>query len=141
MKKFLLAAAFGSTLLAAPAFAQDAPRGGGMFERLDANKDGVITRDEFTAEVATRFARLDTNKDGKVSDAEREAGRPAGMGGRAMGRGMSGDMTLADMQAQSAKRFDRIDSNHDGKIDQAERAAIMARMGNRQAPPTGGSDN
>jgi len=137
MKKFLLAAAFGSTLLAAPAFAQDAPRGGGMFERLDANKDGVITKDEFMAEVATRFARLDTNKDGKVSDAERGAARPGGMGGR----GMSGDMTLADMQAQSAKRFDRIDSNHDGKIDQAERQAIMARMGNRQAPPTGGSEN
>lgn len=142
MKKFLVAAAFGATLLAAPAFAQDAPpaaaAGGAMFDRLDANHDGVITREEFNANVAERFTRLDTNKDGKVSDAEREA---AGRGGGMGMRGMTGDVTLADMQAQAGKRFDRLDANQDGKIDKAEMAAMMARMGNRQAPPPGGSEN
>ncbi|MEP9360747.1 ca2+ sensor protein [Sphingomonas sp. KR3-1] len=135
MKKFLIAAALGATLIGAPAFAQAAPqRGAAMLDRLDTNHDGVITKDEFNADVAARFAKLDTDKDGKVSQAEREAGRPGGGGGMGM-RGMTGDMTLADMQAQAAKRFDRIDANHDGKIDQAERDAILARMGNRQAPP------
>lgn len=138
MKKFLVAAAFGATLLAAPAFAQDAPqRGAGMFERLDANKDGVITKEEYQADVAARFAKLDTNKDGKVSEEERAAARPGG----GAGRGMTGDMTLADMQAQSQKRFDRLDTNQDGKIDKAEVDAAMARMGNRQGPPPGGSEN
>ncbi len=143
MKKFLLAAAFGATMLGAPAFAQDAPPpppppgGGGMLERLDTNGDGVITKDEYMADVAKRFARLDTNKDGKVSQAEREAARPGGMGGR----GMQGDMTLADMQDQAARRFDRMDTNHDGKIDQTERNAIRDRMMERRSPPPGGSDN
>lgn len=138
MKKFLVAAAFGATILAAPAFAQDAApqRGAGMLERLDTNHDGVITKDEFNADIAERFTKLDTNKDGKLSEEERAAGG-RGMGGR----GMTGDVTLADMQAMAGKRFDRLDANHDGKIDQAERDAMMARMGNRQAPPPGGSEN
>jgi hypothetical protein len=137
VNKFLLAAAFGATLIAAPAFAQDgAPqRGGGMaamLDRLDTNHDGVITKDEFNADLATRFAALDTNKDGKVSEEERNAGGPAG---KMMGRGVTGDVTLADAQAAAGTRFDRMDANHDGKIDQAEREAMRARMGNRQAPP------
>ncbi|NWO81729.1 EF-hand domain-containing protein, partial [Escherichia coli] len=58
-----------------------------MFDRLDTNHDGVITKEEFQAEVAARFARLDTNHDGKVSQEERDAARPGGGGGR----GMAGD--------------------------------------------------
>lgn len=137
MKKFLVAAAFGATILAAPAFAQDAPRGGAMLDRLDVNKDGVVTKDEFNADVAARFAKLDTNKDGKVSEAERQAAPGGGMGMR----GMTGDVTLADMQARAQTRFDRLDANHDGKIDKDEMAAMMSRMGNRQGPPPGGSEN
>ncbi len=30
-----------------------------MFDRLDTNHDGVITKEEFQAEVAARFARLE----------------------------------------------------------------------------------
>jgi Ca2+-binding EF-hand superfamily protein len=137
MKKFLLLA-FAASAIAAPAFAQDAPqRGGGMLSRLDTNGDGVVTREEYNADVAARFARLDTDKDGKVTQAERDAARPGGMAMRAM----TGDMTLADMQAQAGKRFERIDTNHDGKIDKAEAEAMMARMRDRQGPPPGGSEN
>jgi hypothetical protein len=143
MKTFLAAAALGVTALAAPAFAQDAPAqppapgGGAMFDRLDANHDGAITKDEFAADVAARFAKLDTNKDGKISAEERQAAPGGGMGMR----GMTGDVTLADMQARSQTRFDRLDANHDGKIDKEEMSAMRARMGNRQAPPPGGSEN
>ncbi|NYT39875.1 EF-hand domain-containing protein [Sphingomonas sp. R-74633] len=137
MKTFLVAAALGATLLAAPAFAQDAPKHGAkMFDQMDADKDGVITKDEYNADIAARFAKIDTNKDGKISADERTAAGP-----RAGGRGMTDDMTLADMQAMAAKRFDRIDTNKDGKIDQAERDAMRARMGSRKAPPPGGSEN
>lgn len=143
MKKSLVAAALGATLLAAPAFAQDAPaapkRGAAMLDRLDTDKDGAISRDEYNADIAARFAKADTDKDGKLTQAERDAAGPAGrmLGGRKA----TGDLTLADVQAQAGKRFDRMDANHDGKIDQAERDAIRARMGNRQAPPPGGSEN
>lgn len=36
-----------------------------MYERLDANKDGKVTKDEF--EGAGMFDRMDKNKDGKIS--------------------------------------------------------------------------
>ncbi|WHU03741.1 MULTISPECIES: EF-hand domain-containing protein [unclassified Sphingomonas] len=138
MKKFLLVA-FAASAITAPAFAQDTPqRGGGMLSRLDTNGDGIVTKEEYNAGIAARFAALDTNKDGKVSEAEREA---AGRGGGMGMRGMTGDVTLDQMQAQAAQRFDRIDANHDGKIDKAEMDAMMARMRDRQGPPPGSSGN
>lgn len=40
-----------------------------MFQQLDANHDGYISRDEAkrSADVSARFVKLDTNHDGKVS--------------------------------------------------------------------------
>lgn len=86
-----VAAAF-TTLLAAPAPAADdkakaAPAGrtspsAALFERLDKNKDGFVTRDEArdATELQGRFAELDKDNDGKISrpemralDAERSA--------------------------------------------------------------------
>ena len=49
-------------------------RGGGMM-MADANKDGVITRAEFDAMSAQRFAKLDTNSDGRIDAAEMQAQR------------------------------------------------------------------
>jgi hypothetical protein len=47
--------------------------GGRMLERADANGDGVVTRDEFHAQVLQRFGRVDTNGDGKIDQAEKDA--------------------------------------------------------------------
>ena len=80
------AAAFAS-LLAAPVSAADdeakakvAPAGrtspsAALFERLDKNKDGFVTRDEArdATELQGRFAELDTDNDGKISRAEMRA--------------------------------------------------------------------
>lgn len=38
--------------------------------KADANGDGVITRAEFDAENAARFAKMDANKDGKIDQSE-----------------------------------------------------------------------
>ncbi|MBA3510535.1 EF-hand domain-containing protein [Sphingomonas sp.] len=46
-----------------------------VLQRLDANKDGKITRQEFGAPTLATFDRLDTNKDGKISAQERSARR------------------------------------------------------------------
>lgn len=48
-----------------------------MYADLDANDDGVITRDEFRAHAIKMFDRMDTNKDGKIDAAERQAARDA----------------------------------------------------------------
>jgi Ca2+-binding EF-hand superfamily protein len=47
--------------------------GGGMFERLDANKDGKVTLAEASAKRLEMFDKADANKDGTVTPEEREA--------------------------------------------------------------------
>lgn len=45
----------------------------------DANKDGAVSREEFTSAHAARaekmFEKLDVNKDGKIDEAERKGGK------------------------------------------------------------------
>ena len=50
--------------------------------RMDADGDGVITREEFTAPMGRAFDRLDANRDGRLSTEERAAshGGPDGEG-------------------------------------------------------------
>ncbi len=43
------------------------------FDRLDTNKDGVISRDEVNAHRAERFAKIDADGDGMISPAEYNA--------------------------------------------------------------------
>ncbi len=51
-------------------------RGGGrfdpaqMFERMDANKDGKLAKDELSGRMADSFDQLDANKDGSIDQAE-----------------------------------------------------------------------
>lgn len=111
-------------------------RDGGMLRRLDTDKDGRISRAEFAAQAATRFARMDANRDGTIDKTEMAAmaGPRGGMargGGRGMARGDAdgkGALTRAEFDRQSNARFARIDANGDGFIDAAERAAIGDAM-------------
>jgi hypothetical protein len=156
----ILATALAATLLAGvstPAAAQDGPPPppgpGGMLMRADANHDGIITREEFTADVDQRFAAADANHDGKITADEREAmranrgGGPGGGGGRMGGRADTdgdGAISLAEQHAQATQRFDMIDANHDGRVDQAEQDMIRERMsmrgpGDRRGPPPPGA--
>jgi hypothetical protein len=77
----LVAAAFllGTSL---PVLAQDAQKnmqpnnsqhGKTMFEEMDTNNDGVISKDEFMASAGKRFDKIDANHDGKISHDEVEA--------------------------------------------------------------------
>ncbi len=67
-----LALATGTTARAA---GQDAPAGQeDMFTTMDANKDGVLTKEEFAAHgMAEDFAKYDANGDGKVTQEEFKA--------------------------------------------------------------------
>ncbi|MET0589426.1 MAG: EF-hand domain-containing protein [Novosphingobium sp.] len=49
------------------------PRGGGMMQLADANKDGAISQAEFSAASLQHFDRADANKDGQVTKEERQA--------------------------------------------------------------------
>lgn len=50
---------------------------GDWFARMDANNDGMISREEFTAPALRMFDRADANGDGIVTPEERAAAREA----------------------------------------------------------------
>lgn len=75
-----VAAAF---LMAAPAWAGpgkdgDGPRGPHrMLEKMDENKDGAISKDEFMKVHEARFAQMDKDGDGSLSADEMKAAHEA----------------------------------------------------------------
>ena len=106
---------------------------------------------------AAMFDRLDTDHNGSLSRQEFAAmrpplGEPAGPGGFGMGRGGGGGAMLArmigpdgltrdELRARMLQRFDRLDANHDGRLTGEERQQARARMdGMRGQRPMDGPD-
>lgn len=114
MKEFLIGAA--GIVLAGAAFAQaqpvaPVPPAPPMAER-------VHTRADMLAKVREHFARLDANKDGALTREEAQAGREM-MKERMvekMGEGHGDRMVMRDPNAA----FDRLDANKDGAISRDE---------------------
>lgn len=137
MRKSIVTIALGAAVIATPALAQ-APGGGG----------GTMQRDQTRAEAQQRadmiFQMLDTNKDGSVTKAEADAalaqfqaarggddqaGRGAGRMQRILDQafGTVQSITLQQFEAQSLARFDAMDLNHDGTVTAAEREQLRAQ--------------
>jgi hypothetical protein len=104
-------------------------RGGppGDMMGADANHDGNITRDEFLARPIEMFNRLDANHDGIIQASERpqrpERGeRPGGEGHERVNPDANGDHQLsrAEWTTMGASLFDRLDANHDGRVTREE---------------------
>jgi hypothetical protein len=144
MKKLIFAIAFGAAVVSAPALAQDSGGRGGVFQR-----------DQTPAEAQQRadmmFQMMDANKDGTVTKAEAEAAlaqfeaaRGGDNGGRGGGRmqrmidqafATSQSMTLQQFEAQALARFDAMDLNHDGTVTAAERQQLRAQRQGQAVPP------
>lgn len=130
------------------------PDRGAVFDRLDANHDGNISRQEFMAsKPQIRTERFVLKREGGP-EAAAVPGMPAmamrmhggmGMGKRAgMGMGMGGHLfemadanhdgrvSLAEAQAAVLAHFDKADVNRDGKISPEERQQIHAMMRERR---------
>ena len=185
MNRFVLAALLGATALTAgagvpavaqttpPAATRDAPpepRGGGMrggwLMRADANGDGIVTRDEVTADADRRFAARDSDRDGKVSrdeqraarDARREPPAPGATGtvptppppgtadapplpdarGDDRPRRAMRPQTREQARERALRMFDRADGNRDGRVDAQEIEAMRLPMRARFAEPDDG---
>lgn len=141
MKNLSLALALGAALVSTPALAQ-APGGGFgqrdqtraeaqqradmMFQMLDANKDGTVTRDEANQALAQFQANRGDENGG------RGAGRLQRMIDEAFATSPS--LNLKQFEAQALARFDAQDLNHDGTVTVAERQQIRQQRAQAQPP-------
>ena len=103
------------------------------FDRMDANKDGALSRDEFAKaheerierRVEIREKRKEAAKDGK--DVRKHVMRMGG--GRGFGERMivladsdkDGRITLREAEALALQHFDQMDANKDGQVTPEER--------------------
>ncbi|PZW41349.1 Ca2+-binding EF-hand superfamily protein [Humitalea rosea] len=130
---------------------------GRMFATADADHNGQVTREEFTAALAARFAEIDANRDGNVSldefRAMRHPGRPAGRPDRPMPQrgvermdGMfraldadgNGGVSLPEATVLVSAMFRAMDRDADGQLSAAEarpRGGHGPRMGRHPGEP------
>ena len=109
----------------------------GQFRKMDANKDGQLTRLEIeqfqkaiivaAAQARNRqlFAALDTDKNGQISPAEfvrvpmnTPAANPLQILGFDSGR--DGKVSLLEHRTATLANFDRLDTDKDGNVSLAE---------------------
>jgi Ca2+-binding EF-hand superfamily protein len=84
-------------------------RGGHHMMKIDADKDGKVSLDEFITRHKEHFTKLDKNSDAVVDADERKA---------------SVDVILAKMKERIEARFTEVDANKDGKITKDESDAF-----------------
>jgi hypothetical protein len=135
MNKLLVTVALGAAMVSTAATAQQGGRGGWgqrdqtraeaqqradmMFQMIDSNHDGVVTK----SEAQQALAQFEAMRGGG-SDGGRGAGRMQRMMDEAFGSAQS--LTLQQFEAQQLVRFDAMDLNHDGTLTVAEREQVRA---------------
>ena len=127
-----------------------APRDpGAAFDRIDANKDGMISRDEFASvrerriekRVERRTERLEGARDGQPRMMRMHRRGGGGMGPRMIvmaDTNKDGRITLAEAETLALQHFDRMDRNRDGRITREERRAARPMMMQMRHAPTAG---
>jgi Ca2+-binding EF-hand superfamily protein len=125
MKKLLVTVALGATVVSTQAFAQDERGGHGGWMQKD------VTRQQAQQMADTLFQRLDANHDGVLTrqEADQAAAQFGDRGQHMVDRLFGGaqSVTLQQAEAQALARFDRQDLNHDGVVTAAERQQMRAQ--------------
>lgn len=119
------------------------------FNTMDANHDGVVSRDELAAQeqrdlAQTRanlqaklrdaFKQLDTNKDGALSVAEFLASAPGIKTTQTpeqllqgFDTNHDGKLSAEEFRAPQLAKFNRVDANHDGVVTPEEQKAASGK--------------
>jgi len=108
------------------------------FDRIDTNRDGSISRDEFAGARQLRIERrVILDKDGKAG-ATMDHGRMGGMAGGALLKladaNGDGRVTLAEATTAALRHFDMMDGNRDGVLSPEERAAGRVHIRQMRRP-------
>ncbi len=120
--------------------------GKAMFDKVDTDKDGAVSREELMQAFGERFDKADADTNASVTKAEIiaavEANAPFERAKRFSGRiadrivyqldlDDNGSVARAEAENRIGKVFALFDRNDDGKVDQAEvrRMASMSRGG------------
>ena len=113
------------------------------FDEIDADKDGIITAEEFSAFRAAGFAKADTNADGQINAGELAARHIAEATARAaemsammikrMDENADGLISPEEMEngPRRATMFERADEDGDGALTKAEVDGAMSKMGRK----------
>jgi len=91
-----------------------------MFQNLDKNGDGKISKDEAPERLALNFDKFDANHDGFITLEEFKAAIPPGAGSPGGSGGSGGDVR------RPAVMFQNLDKNGDGKISRDEAPERLA---------------
>jgi Ca2+-binding EF-hand superfamily protein len=114
-----------------------------LLREADANRDGVITRDEAVAGAERRFAALDRNKDGTLDKADGDELRKETADYRVQrfmhryGADSDRKVTKEQFFAKAKERFARLDRDGDGTVSRGERGWLKGHRWHRH----GGSEN
>ena len=127
-------------LACSSAFAADSPSKAtdDQFKRMDANRDGKLSRDEHSAGARKMFEAMDADRDGRVSAAEMDAaqrGKKPGKGDlssaekiKVVDTDRDGSLSADEHVAGTKGMFDRMDTNRDGFLSPSELRAGHAKM-------------
>ncbi len=110
-------------LFAAAAFlAWNVYAGPDSFSKVDKDKNGVITPDEFDSAVRSRFKDYDKNNDGRIDMNEFAAkGQPESVKEfKFMDKNNDGIINADEFYRAAIQRRDQLDFNRDSKISKEE---------------------
>jgi len=102
------------------------PSHSGFISKLDANKDGAVSRKEFNANLTEKFANIDKGGDGTVNLAEftqHGKDRKAAYEKEKLERRVAG----------KTKYFNKLDSNRDGSVSESEYVSAATKKATKKA--------
>lgn len=132
----------GTTAFAAKGEDRHQPRRAATIERLDADKDGKVSLDEFKTNVSAAFGTFDADGNGEVTKDEIKARRDAFRDARkAVREAADADRDKAREALRAAgpysmpgagRMFDRADADKNGSLSEAEVLAAAERIFERR---------